>query len=169
MRNVSSETINTLRMKLQDLKLIIIDEISMKFDVSSSNFNKINSRLKEIFCESNDFGDIPIIAFGDFNQLKPVGDNYIFEYDKNNQMSSLIKHTLCKNFKFFELTEIMRQKDDKAFTIALNNLANNKMTSNDVQLLQSRQIKKTLLSLQMQYICFMIIIKCQIIIAKSYY
>ena len=57
-------------MKLKDLKLIIIDEISM---VGSSNFNKINSRFKEIFCGSNDFGNIPIIAFRDLNQLKPVG------------------------------------------------------------------------------------------------
>ena len=43
-------------------------------------------------------------------------------------------------FELFELTEIMRQKDDKAFTIALNNLPKGMMTLEDINLFKSRVV-----------------------------
>ena len=41
-------------------------------------------------------------------------------------------------FELFELTEIMRQKDDKIFAIALGNIAKGTMTLDDIDLLKSR-------------------------------
>ena len=73
---------------------------------------------------------------GDFNQLRPVGDKYIFQF--NNSYNALVDNPLWSLFQLFELTEIMRQKDDKAFAIALSNLAKGMMTLEDINLLKSR-------------------------------
>ena len=67
---------------LKNLKLLIIDEISM---VGSSVFHKRDKRLRFIFKTNKSFGGISVICFGDFIQLKPVGDRYIFQSDKCNQ------------------------------------------------------------------------------------
>ena len=60
-----------LRNKLRELKVIIIDEISM---VSSEFFYQVHSRLIEIFdCKIDEpFSGIPIIFCGDLYQLPPV-------------------------------------------------------------------------------------------------
>ena len=67
-----------LRNKLSDVRLIIIDEISM---VSSDLFYKIHARLTEIFgCKSDEpFAGIPVLVCGDLYQLPPVkGKTIIF-------------------------------------------------------------------------------------------
>ena len=46
--------------------------------------------------------------------------------------------SLSELFELFELTEIMRQKDDKIFAIALGNIAKGMMTVEDINLLKSR-------------------------------
>ena len=60
-----------LRNKLRELKVIIIDEISM---VSSEFFYQVHSRLIDIFdCKIDEpFSGIPIIFCGDLYQLPPV-------------------------------------------------------------------------------------------------
>ena len=73
---------------------------------------------------------------GDFNQLRPVGDKYIFQF--NNSYNALVDNPLWSLFELFELTEIMRQKDDKIFAIALSNIAKGMMTLEDINLLKSR-------------------------------
>ncbi|CAF1425719.1 unnamed protein product [Adineta steineri] len=64
--NAPSFKIHSLRNRLGDLILIIIDEISL---VSHSLFQKVNKRLNEIFEVSDKsgayFGNIPILLFGD--------------------------------------------------------------------------------------------------------
>lgn len=45
----------------------------------------------------------------------------------------------------FHLTEIMRQKDDKAFAIALNHLAQGLLTAEEITLFQSREISRGLI------------------------
>ena len=74
--NLSSDMLNTLRSKLLCLKLIIIDEISM---VGSKILSQVNSRLKAILDTSLDFGGVSIICVGDFHQLRPVKDSYVFQ------------------------------------------------------------------------------------------
>ena len=65
-----------LREKL-DIKLIIIDEISM---VYSQLLFQLNKRLIEIFeCRSNKlFAGIPMILCGDLYQLPPIGGKPIY-------------------------------------------------------------------------------------------
>ena len=73
---LSSDVLNTLSSKLRHLKLIIIDEVSM---VGLQMISHINTRLKQILKTTAPFGGISVLVFGDFNQLKPVDDNWIFK------------------------------------------------------------------------------------------
>ncbi|CAF1440251.1 unnamed protein product [Adineta ricciae] len=82
------------------------------------------------------FGGISVLVLGDFNQLRPVGDKYIFQF--NSSYNALVDSPLWSLFELFELTEIVRQKDDKTFAIALSNIAKGTMTDEDIHLLKSR-------------------------------
>jgi len=62
-------------------------------------------------------------VFGDLKQLSPVGDRWIFPENTSNPYNILAGANPWNNFKFFELTEIMRQRDDHAFALALNNMS----------------------------------------------
>lgn len=58
------------------------------------------------------FGGLSVIAAGDLFQLKPVFDNWIFN-NTNHGYGDLATNIWNEYFTLFELTEIMRQKDDK--------------------------------------------------------
>ena len=111
MPNLSSDVLNTLRSQLSCLKLIIIDEISM---VGNIIFSQINHRLKAILDTSLDFGGVSIICVGDFHQLRPVKDSYIFQVPSGSEIYDvLVGPYLWEKFSFVELNEIMSQKDDQ--------------------------------------------------------
>ena len=84
------KTLAELRENLSELKIIIIDEMSL---VHADLFYKIDARLKEIFKKQNPpvpFGGISVILVGDLLQIPPVkgGDgkgkiNYIFSSPKH--------------------------------------------------------------------------------------
>ena len=115
---LSWDTLNTLRAKYINLKWIICDKISM---VSNNMLKYINFRLQEIKSKCLLFGGINIIAVGDFYQLKPVKGQFVFENYTGNY-GPLALNLWQENFTIFELTEIMRQKDDKKFAQLLNRL-----------------------------------------------
>lgn len=124
---LSDDVSNTLYTKLCKIKLIIIDEISM---LSSNQFFNIDRRLKQIFKSTIDFANIPILVFGDFNQLNPMG-KLIFQPPKmpnatNDLVQVLDSNPLWEKFQMIELTEIMRQRDDAEFARALSRYANGK-------------------------------------------
>ena len=109
------------RLSLKDLKLVIIDEIFM---VGNTTLLHIHQRLKEIFGTSSTklFAGISIIAVGDLYQLPPIKKKAVFDSYK------IEFHNLCHPwgvFKMIELTEIMRQKNDTAFTKLFNRLNKN--------------------------------------------
>ncbi|CAF1458321.1 unnamed protein product [Rotaria sp. Silwood1] len=130
---LNSDVSNRIGVKLKDLQLLIIDEISM---VGFTMFQQVDARLQQIMRTKKPFGGISVIVLGDFNQLRPVGDKYIFQF--NNSYNALVDSPLWSLFELFELTEIMRQKDDKTFAIALSNIAKGTMTDEDINLLKSR-------------------------------
>ncbi|XP_011214163.2 uncharacterized protein LOC105233708 [Bactrocera dorsalis] len=66
LRPLNSDTLNTIHANLIDIRLIIIDAISM---VGAKMFSYLHCRLKQIFRSSAYFGGIPIIVFGDLKQL----------------------------------------------------------------------------------------------------
>jgi hypothetical protein len=136
LRGMSDQKKTQYRISLKDLKLIIIDEISM---IGNITLLHIHQRLKEIFgVSSTDLSaGISIIAVGDLYQLPPIKKKAIFDDYKNET------HNLCHPwgvFKMVELTEIMRQKNDKAFTELLNRIRTASHTEDDIKVIQSRCI-----------------------------
>ncbi|CAF5039595.1 unnamed protein product [Rotaria sp. Silwood1] len=102
---LDSDVSNRIGVKLKDLQLLIIDEISM---VGFTMFQQVDARLQQIMKSKEPFGGISVTVLGDFNQLRPVGDKYIFQF--NNSYNALVDNPLWSLFELFELTEIMRQK-----------------------------------------------------------
>ncbi|XP_031637004.1 uncharacterized protein LOC116349612 [Contarinia nasturtii] len=139
---LSNNIANTIRAQLVHLKLMIIDEISM---VGSKILHWIHQRLVQIFGKNEPFGGISVIVVGDLHQLPPVGDQKVFKpfrNPNNNRIGSLLGpvSVLWENFEYFELSQVMRQKDDINFVNALNHLVIGQMTANDIQLIKSREV-----------------------------
>ena len=137
--SVAFEKLNTLRSKLENLHLLVIDEVSM---VGSDMLLNIHKRLDEIKGVSGDsilFGNVCILAVGDLYQLPPVKQQQIFT-DVRNPLAKLSGSLWKDNFMFHELTEIMRQKDDVEFAQLLGRVRLGHCTEKDIQILQSREI-----------------------------
>ena len=131
---LDSDRLNTIRTPLKELKVIFIYEISM---VGSGMFNCLNLRLQQIMGNKEPFVGISLITVGDLFQLKPVFDKWVFE---NSQIGydALVSNIWAEYFTLFELTEIMRQKDDKEFAELLNCLREGKHSKDDIALLKQR-------------------------------
>ncbi|XP_043471644.1 ATP-dependent DNA helicase PIF1-like [Leptopilina heterotoma] len=136
---LSSNVANNLREKINDVKLVIIDEISM---VGSCTLSRVDFRLRQIKGINESFGGISVILVGDLYQLPPVMDRAIYLPPKDLTLNVFAQNILWDEFYYFELTEIMRQKDDVKFIKALNNLANGQLSTDDVNLFSSRIVKE---------------------------
>ncbi|XP_078375419.1 uncharacterized protein LOC144658809 isoform X2 [Oculina patagonica] len=125
-----------LRLSFSELKLLIIDEISM---VSNKMLLHIHQRLKEIFGSSSSemFAAISIITVGDLLQLPPIKQKPIFSSYANDTYN--LSHP-WHEFKMVELDQIMRQKGDQAFIELLNRLRVGKTTESDICIIQSRSV-----------------------------
>lgn len=94
---------NSLRAKYSDLQILIIDEISM---VDHKMLTYIHGRLRQIkqTGDFSPFGNVSVVAVGDFFQLPPVkGKPLYVDNIGANLWSSL--------FSVVELKDIVRQKD----------------------------------------------------------
>ena len=124
---MSDQKKTQLRLLLADLKLIIIDEISM---VGNTTLLHIHQRLNDIFGTTSSllFAGIPIIVVGDLCQLPPIRKRFIFDAYKNDIYN--LWHP-WKVFKMIELVQIMRQKDDQSFIELLNRIRTATQTEHD--------------------------------------
>lgn len=134
---LSDDISSQLYGNLKNMKLLIIDEISM---LGGRVFEHISSRLKQIFKNNNDFGGKSVLVFGDFNQLPPVGDSVIYlPVSKDNNIHYIFDvNPLWEIFQLFELTEIMRQREDHQFASALQRYAARELSSSDIAMFQKR-------------------------------
>jgi len=96
-----SETFGELGARFCELEMVIIDEISM---VGKRLLKGLDARLREILGSEDTFGGKHVIFVGDFFQLRPVRDSFVFEIG-NDPVS-----IAWNDVQMFELTEIMRQK-----------------------------------------------------------
>ena len=121
----------SLRNHLSDLKVIIIDEISM---ASNELWFYVHLRLNEIFGSVNNdpFSDITVTVVGD---LPPVGGFPVYASYKNNSQNFDL---LWRPFKAFELVEVMRQRGDDSLIHLLNNVRIARPRTKDLTLLQSK-------------------------------
>ena len=99
----------SLRNKLSEVKLLIIDVISV---VSQRQFYQINLRLIEIFGVNKPLGWLSVIVCGDFYQMPAV--NPPASYSQFDLKKATVKDIngleLWYLFKMAELTEVMRQR-----------------------------------------------------------
>ena len=125
--------------KYSQLKAIFIDEISM---VGTNKLHTIHLRLQEIFKErTKPFGGIPVICSGDFLQLPPVLDRWIFEQNSNTECKSTSINKWKSYFKMYELTEKMRSLDDPDFSSLCDRIGTNQLSDDDINTLQSRVVQ----------------------------
>ena len=107
-----------MHIKLNNLALCIIDEISM---VGSSTFKRISETLKKIKHNTNDWGEICILAVGDFYQLPPISQYPVYMQPTNITAPGDLSPPLWNEFLVHELDEVMRQKN-KDFAHVLNKI-----------------------------------------------
>ena len=129
---LSENVLNTMNTKLGEMKILVIDEVSM---MGSQILEYVHKRLGQLKHNKELFGGICILAVGDFYQLPPVKAG-----------SPICVPNKCglwmDNFKCVDLTEIMRQRDDAVFAALLNRLRvkerNESLTACDTEKLLGR-------------------------------
>ena len=129
---LSENVLNTMYTKLGEMKILVVDEVSM---MGSQILEYVHKRLGQLKHNKELFGGICILAVGDFYQLPPVRAG-----------SPICVPNRCdlwmENFKCVELTEIMRQRDDAVFAALLNRLRvkerNESLTACDTEKLLGR-------------------------------
>lgn len=107
------------------MKILIRDEISMI--VGSDLLLQIHNNLCEITCINEPFGGITVLAFVDLFQLPPVMQRFVFKPSRDPL--NRIYGNLWDEFVLYELTEIMRQKNDFLFASLLNRIRNASLLS----------------------------------------
>ncbi|KAJ8406862.1 hypothetical protein AAFF_G00291380 [Aldrovandia affinis] len=111
--------LDEVRAVLSNAEILIIDEISM---VSKELFAYVHWRFQQIKGNRKPFGGMSVLAVGDFYQLPPVGKAKQLCVCEGDVLD------LWKDFQMVNLTEIMRQKDDRAFAQLLNRIRTKKKT-----------------------------------------
>jgi len=135
--SLSDKRRDKTRTELKNLKLIIIDEISM---VKADQLYQLDLRLREITQKSCQlFGGVSIICFGDILQLQPCRARYIFEEPKCEAYKLAYDcGTHWKSFEVINLEENHRQNEDKEYANILNRIRIGEVTIEDLNILQTR-------------------------------
>ena len=115
------------------MKVVFIDEISM---VGNGMFNFLDLRLQQIMGTKEPFGGLSVITVGDLFQLKPVFDHWI-----KDGYTALAINLWQQYFQMFELSEVMRQREDKDFAEILNRIREGKYTKADMEIFKERILK----------------------------
>lgn len=116
--------------RLERLKVLIIDEISM---MHHFRLDMVDELLRAFKGNELPFGGIQVVLCGDFFQLPPVSR-------KGEAISKFIYHSKVwrtAKFKICYLEEQHRQTDDASLRI-LNDIRNNEVTEDTFELLQTR-------------------------------
>ncbi|KAH9388380.1 hypothetical protein TYRP_023548, partial [Tyrophagus putrescentiae] len=112
---LSAPVLANLRAEHQGVSLVIVDESSMIAGLG----------------DDFPFGRVKVILVGDFGQLRPVNDAWIFQPasnhintggDNTENMAILAGTSLWQQFKSFQLFRSERHRKDDAFATALNEL-----------------------------------------------
>ena len=137
------ESQKIMRTKLRNLKLVIVDEVSM---VSSLNLTYMHMRLEELFNGGDKyFGAKNVLLVGDILQLPPVNEKPVF--DRVSQKAILHKLGSTTAIKIWqevvvydELTINERQKTDTKFSEMLDSVRCGFPTEETVRALKERVI-----------------------------
>ena len=91
---LAKEALKVMRASLSNLKVLIIDEVSM---VSSLNLAYIHLRLDEIFARDEWFGGVNVLFVGDILQLPPVNGAAVFERVSNKSVMTKLGSMISVN------------------------------------------------------------------------
>lgn len=129
--------INSKKIELiRNIELLIIDEVSM---LRADLLDAINTKLQKIRRSSAPFGGVQVLFIGDLLQLPPVVKDYEWNILKQHYKGHFFFHAQVLAHHpplYIELDKIYRQSDEK-FVNVLNNLRNNKVTENDLKILNN--------------------------------
>jgi ATP-dependent DNA helicase PIF1 len=108
------------RQALISAKRLIIDEVSM---VRADLMQLINTTIQKVMKNKKPFGGLPLILFGDLNQIEPVAKENDFATVLKDYDSHFFFDAPCikdiEPIEILELTTVYRQKDDIEFIEAL--------------------------------------------------
>ena len=135
--SLNDKTRDEKRTLFKNLKLIIIDEVSM---VKSDMLYQLDIKLQEIKERVGiAFGGVSLIVFGYLLKLRPVLGAFPFEKPKNpNFHATFDINNSWEKFQVLNLNINYRQGKDKQYADILNRIRVGKMTDEDVALLKSR-------------------------------
>lgn len=125
---------NIKRSVIQNMELLIIDEVSM---LRADVLDAVDFMLRKVRRKERPFGGVQVLYIGDLLQLPPVVKNEEWNVLKKYYKGIFFfnAHVVQQNPPLYvELTHIYRQTDT-SFISVLNNLRNNKIASEDMQLL----------------------------------
>lgn len=125
---------NIKRSVIQNMDLLIIDEVSM---LRADVLDAVDFMLQKVRRKEKPFGGVQVLYIGDLLQLPPVVKNEEWHVLKKYYKGIFFfnAHVVQQNPPLYvELTHIYRQTD-RSFISVLNNLRNNKIASEDMQLL----------------------------------
>ena len=137
----SNTFVNTQRNKVskftfvyEDVGVVFCDEISM---VGSCKFTRINFQLQDIFCNNLFLGGLSFIAVGDFHQLPPALDGYIFENNHLDGRPAISPSHWDEHFRIYYLTDKMRAQKDPKFASICDRVGNGRYTNEDIKYLEA--------------------------------
>ena len=122
---------------LKNLKMIIIDEISM---MKADLLYQLDLRLQEIKEKPGvSFGGVAIFCFGDILQLQPVAGKFIFDRPSNPSYHLTFElDSLWHKFTIQNLEINHRQGKNKEYAELLNRVREGKQTDADIKKLKER-------------------------------
>ena len=135
--SLSDKTRDEKRVLFRNLKIIIIDEVSM---VKSDMLYQLDLKLQELKERVGvPFGGVAILDFGDILQLRPVLGSFAFEKPKNPEFHATFHlHNRWEMFSVLNLEVNHRQGEDKPYAEMLNRIRIGKMTQDDIAKLKTR-------------------------------
>ena len=139
-KGLTDQSLAQFRSEFEELKLIIIDEMSM---VGADDLYKIHRRLVDIFNNNLPFGGLGMMFVGDMLQLKPPKGRFIFEMPRNESHAlSFEAQSLWHGLEAVTLKHNHRQGEDKNFLETLNRMRIGEVIDEDIVRLKSRCVSK---------------------------
>ena len=133
MASMKDKTRETKRALFPNLKMVIVDEMSM---VKNAHNELLNFRLGEIMNERNlPYGGMAILLFGDLCQLRPIKGRFIFEKSHNKTDDEIGLQELAPlwdQFTTLTLEKNHRQGSDGEYADLLNKIRKGEQTDVDL-------------------------------------
>ena len=130
-----------MRNSLSQLRLLIIDEVSM---VSNLNLTYIHLRLEEIFGKQDWFGGINVLFVGDILQLPPVNGGPVFDRMTNKAVASILgcmtSINIWQDTVIYDELVINERQKDPVFISMLDEVRRGCPSQKTIQALQGRVI-----------------------------